>query len=93
MNWKRGSTVRSRISQVQLMLPRMHFNEPQVMDVISAVRNSRYSNPATREPTTTNLEPIHNEYSHLRTALEYLIDNIQFTTPNVSSVPNMNIKF
>lgn len=93
MNWKRGSTVRSRISQVQLMLPRMHFNEPQVMDVISAVRNSRYSNPATREPTTTNLEPIHNEYSHLRTALEYLIDNIQFTTPNVSSVPHMNIKF
>ena len=62
------------------------------MDVISALRNSRYSNPATREPTTTNLEPIHNEYCHLRTAMEYGIDNVVFDKPQATSVLNMDIK-
>jgi len=72
---KLGTTVAERIRLVELALGRQYVDSDQT-EYIQAMSQSRY--PKYREQgqrTTEMLLPIHDAYSHFRTAEEYWADN------------------
>lgn len=71
----RGSTVPERINMVELAMIRQFVNS-DLTEYIQAMTQSRY--PQSREnsqSTTERLLPVHDAYSHFRTAEEYWADN------------------
>jgi hypothetical protein len=62
------------------------YIDRDLFDLITALQQSRY--PEVREnsqQTIGQTKPIHNIYSHYRTALEYLIDNLPSVSPNMNT--------
>jgi hypothetical protein len=68
------SSVPERIGKVQLMLSRISIDKDQT-ELISSLTQSRYPDDTDKQ-TTGKVIPVHNEHSHLRTAMEYLVDNL-----------------
>ena len=63
-----------QISKTRTNIYRVRYND-YCLDFASAIMNSRY--PEVRESsqwTTPHLLPVHNQFSHYRTALEYMVN-------------------
>ena len=72
----RKSTIEERIRETTLELWNIHV-EKTLYDFITAIEQSKYpQKPDNSQATTWWTKPVHNEFSHFRTALEYLIDNL-----------------
>lgn len=72
----RKSTIEERIREVSLEMGNIHVNK-DLYEFITAIEQSRYpQKPDNSQATTWGTKPVHNEFSHFRTALEYLIDNL-----------------
>jgi hypothetical protein len=72
----RKSTVEERIREVTLEMWNIHV-EKTLYEFITAIEQSKYpQKPDNSQATTGGTKPVHNEFSHFRTALEYLIDNL-----------------
>ena len=72
----RKSTVEERIREVTLEMGNIHV-EKTLYEFITAIEQSKYpQKPDNSQATTGGTKPVHNEFSHFRTALEYLIDNL-----------------
>lgn len=75
LHWKTGTTVEERITKTTLSLKKLCVNE-DLFDFIQAIQQSKYpSEKENSEATAEKTKPIHNIYSHYRTALEYYFDN------------------
>jgi hypothetical protein len=78
LHWKQGkdiTTVEERITKTALSFKNLCVNE-DLHDFIQAIQQSKYpSEKENSESTTEKTKPIHNVYSHFRTALEYYFDN------------------
>jgi hypothetical protein len=72
----RKNTVEERIREVTLEMWNIHV-EKTLYEFITAIEQSKYpQKPDNSQATTGGTKPVHNEFSHFRTALEYLIDNL-----------------
>lgn len=72
----RKSTIEERIREVSLEMWNIHINK-NLYEFITAIEQSKYpQKPDNSQATTWGTKPVHNEFSHFRTALEYLIDNL-----------------
>ncbi len=78
---KQNTSLEERIRKTHLLLPRLIVNQ-DLTDFIQAIVQSRYPD-GTRQMTSEKTKPIHNEFSHYRTALEYFADN---EPPKIDSV-------
>ena len=77
----RKSTIEERIRQVTLEMGNIHVDK-DLNEFITAIEQSRYpQRPDNSQATTWGTKPVHNEFSHFRTALEYLIDNLVMKYP------------
>lgn len=84
----RGTTLEERIRKAHLALPRLVV-EKTCIEFIQAMVQSRYPEES-RSQTREKTKPIHDEYSHMRTAFEYWCDNEPVVDPykkRVSSDP------
>lgn len=75
INYKENTHIKRRRATQRLLL-RLDCDEERTMDFVDAIRNSKFPerNEGT-ESTTPNWRPVHDEYSHFRTALEFLAVN------------------
>jgi len=72
----RKSTIEERIREVSLEMWNIHIDK-NLYEFITAIEQSKYpQKPDNSQATTWGTKPVHNEFSHFRTALEYLIDNL-----------------
>ena len=77
----RKSTIEERIRQVTLEMGNIHVDK-DLNEFITAIEQSRYpQRPDNSQATTWGTKPVHNEFSHFRTALEYMIDNLVMKYP------------
>ena len=67
------TSLENRIRKTHLALPRIEI-DASCVDVIQAMIQSRYPDD-TKGMTREKTKPIHDLYSHYRTAFEYFIDN------------------
>lgn len=70
---KRDSSLEDRIRRVHLLLPRLSVDKNQY-NLLQAMSQSRYPDD-TKSMTREKTKPIHDVYSHFRTAMEYFADN------------------
>ncbi len=70
---KTGTKLEERIRRVKLLFPRMIVDE-SLAQFMQAMIQSRYPDE-TRQMTREKTKPIHDAFSHFRTAMEYLADN------------------
>ena len=70
---KTNTSLEERIRKAHMLLPRLVVNN-SLTDFIQAIVQSRYPDE-TKQMTSEKTKPIHNEFSHFRTALEYFADN------------------
>lgn len=68
-----NTSLENRIRKTHLALPRIHIDS-SCEDVMQAMIQSRYPDD-TKGMTREKTKPIHDLFSHLRTAFEYFIDN------------------
>ena len=72
----RKSTLEERIRETTLEMWNIHVEET-LYEFITAIEQSKYpQKPDNSQATSWGTKPVHNEFSHFRTALEYLIDNL-----------------
>ncbi|MDR0651098.1 MAG: hypothetical protein LBG59_07050 [Candidatus Peribacteria bacterium] len=84
----RKSTVEERIRKVQQRMADIYIDK-DLFELITAIQQSRYpQRPENSNTSTSQTKPIHNEFSHFRTALEYLIDNLPSVSPNLNMTSN-----
>lgn len=68
-----GTSVEERIRKAHLLIPRLVVDKNQ-FHFIQAITQSRYPDE-TKSMTREKTKPIHDVYSHFRTAFEYFADN------------------
>lgn len=74
-NYKENTNIQRRRATQRLLL-RCDIDEEMCEDFIDAIRNSKFPEKAEgHQDTSPNTKPVHDEFSHYRTALEYFAVN------------------
>ncbi len=74
-NYKENTHAKRRHATQRVLL-HMDIDEEMCADFVDAIRNSKFpEKPEGHQDTSTNSKPVHDEYSHYRTALEYFAVN------------------
>lgn len=72
---RRDSSLKDRIAKTQLWLNRVFYNSDQIEREQSMIQSRYPQIKEWSEMTAEKDKPIHNEFSHFRTATEYFFDN------------------
>lgn len=84
---RENTRVKDRIDAVTLLFRRIVVH-PRCKGVIDALKLSRWPKPK-NDSISSIKKPIHNKYSHYRTAVEYLAANEDYVFPIDDNIPTM----